>query len=374
MNMEKGKKQAQVFHFDLYGKRNEKYDFLQNNTLQSVQWQQLKFEDDNYFFVPKDFGLKAEYEKGFKIDELFKMYSSGIETGNEALIHFNFSNNYTKYAYRPFDFRYIEYNRTLKLRRNCYGIMHNYLHENVGLLSPRQAITEKYGIFLTKWINDRNYTGVAAQYGAGLNFPLYLYPETDNLFPDKKRKPNLNETIINEISQRIGVQFTEEKEKTENTFAPIDVFDYIYAVLHSPSYREKYKEFLKIDFPRIPYPENAEQFWKLVALGGTLRRLHLLEGVEPQVGMADYPIAGSNEVEKPEYVDGKVYINDSQFFENVPLVAWNFYIGGYQPAQKWLKDRKGRTLGYDDILHYQRVIRVLEETGEVMREVDEVDG
>jgi len=118
-------------------------------------------------------------------------------------------------------------------------------------------------------------------------------------------------------------------------------------------------------------------------LGGKLRRLHLMEGVEPQQGMADYPIAGSNEIEKPHFVchcgldpqspsNGKVYINETQYFDNVPSVAWNFYIGGYQPAQKWLKDRKGKTLGYDDIRHYQKIIWVLKETEEVMREVDEV--
>jgi hypothetical protein len=128
----------------------------------------------------------------------------------------------------------------------------------------------------------------------------------------------------------------------EGNFFAIDLLDYIYAVLHSPAYREKYKEFLKIDFLRIPYPKNAEQFLRLAKLGGKLRKLHLLEGVEPEKGLADYLVAG------------KVYINDTQYFSNVPLEAWNFYIGGYQPAQKWLKDRKGRVLSYDDKLHYQR--------------------
>ena len=120
----------------------------------------------------------------------------------------------------------------------------------------------------------------------------------------------------------------------------------------SPTYRERYKEFLKIDFPRVPYPENAEQFSRLATLGGKLRRLHLMEGVEPQSGMADFPIADSNEVENPQFIENKVFINDTQYFDNVPLVAWNFYIGGYQPSQKWLKDRKGQTLGYDEIRHY----------------------
>jgi predicted helicase len=151
-----------------------------------------------------------------------------------------------------------------------------------------------------------------------------------------------------------------------DSFTPIDVLDYIYAVLHSPMYREKYKEFLKIDFPRVPYPENAEKFWALVKLGGKLRKLHLMEGVEPQQGVADYPEKGSNEIEKPEYKNGKVWINDTQYFDHVPPEAWEFYIGGYQPAQKWLKDRKGRKLEFEDIRHYQRIVRVLWETERLM--------
>jgi len=219
-------------------------------------------------------------------------------------------------------------------------------------------------------------------------FPLYYYLETNNQNENKNRKPNLNEKIVAEIAQRLQLQFVGadlcvcpndpisnemgEHAGSPAKFTPIDLFDYIYAVLHSPAYREKYREFLKIDFPRVPYPENTNRFWALAALGGKLRRLHLLEGVEPQPGMADYPVAGSNEVEKALYMDEKVYINKTQYFAHVPPEAWNFYIGGYQPAQKWLKDRKGRHLQDDDIHHYQRIIRVLKETGKVMQEIDEV--
>jgi len=386
--MEKGKKQAQVFHFDLYGKRNEKYDFLQNNTLQSVQWQELEFNDENYFFVPKDFSLKEEYEKSFKIDELFTVNTSGVKTHNDnELIDFkSFNTEFNqKISYRPFDMRFINYDLK-KVVRPRFQVMQHFLKEgNIGLCICRQQGTFDFRhILVTNCIADINNVSLQSKEITYV-FPLYLYETfTNSQKTDDTiivETVNLNKAVADKISEATGLQFMqlsteildfnafagEVYVKTEHTEK---LFDYIYAVLHSPAYRERYKEFLKIDFPRVPYPENAEQFWKLAALGGKLRRLHLMEDVEPQSGMADFPIAGSNEVEKPEYVDGKVYINDSQFFENVPLVAWNFYIGGYQPAQKWLKDRKGRTLGYDDILHYQRVIRVLEETGEVMREVD----
>jgi len=158
----------------------------------------------------------------------------------------------------------------------------------------------------------------------------------------------------------------------ELVFAPIDILDYIYAVLHSPNYREKYKEFLKIDFPRVPYPKDKDTFWQLVKLGGEIRQIHLLESPIVEEYITQYPEDGDNVIVKPKYENGKVYINDKQYFDNVPLVAWEFYIGGYQPAQKWLKDRKDRKLEFDDILHYQKIIVALSETDRLMKEIDSV--
>lgn len=161
--------------------------------------------------------------------------------------------------------------------------------------------------------------------------------------------------------------------RTPNTFAPIDILDYIYAVLHSPTYREKYKEFLKIDFPRVPYPKDKATFWQLVNLGSQIRQIHLLESPTVEKYITQYPVNGDNVVTKPKYQDGKVFINDTQYFANVPEVAWNFYIGGYQPAQKWLKDRKDRKLEFEDILHYQKIIVALTETDRLMKEIDMVE-
>ena len=258
----------------------------------------------------------------------------------------------------------------------------------------------------------------------------------------------LNMEIVNQIAKGLGLTFVPEPaaqgdrggevcfaESSEvmpayrQTFAPIDLLDYIYAVLHSPTYRETYKEFLKIDFPRVPYPTDAATFWKLVALGGELRALHLMESPVLNQLITEYPVGGENEVEKISFViasettslgggtakqsypdeetastatadlavtetssraqrsdlsdnetasakslavTGRVYINTEQYFDSVPEVAWNFYIGGYQPAQKWLKDRKGRILDFEDIMHYQRIIKALTETDRVMGEIDGV--
>lgn len=171
----------------------------------------------------------------------------------------------------------------------------------------------------------------------------------------------------------MGLQFAQEKEQTEKTFAPIDILDYIYAVLHSPDYIEKYKEFLKIDFPRVPYPKNRSIFWELVSLGKQLREIHLLESPTLDNYFTQYPVHGDNIVTKPKYENGKVFINSTQYFDSVPEVAWGFFIGGYQPAQKWLKDRKERALEFDDILHYQKIIIALTQTDAIMTKINGID-
>jgi len=179
-----------------------------------------------------------------------------------------------------------------------------------------------------------------------------------------------------------GLKFV--SEKIINSFAPIDILDYIYAVLHSPTYREKYKEFLKIDFPRVPYPKDKDTFWQLVKLGGEIRQIHLLESPKVEEYITGYPIDGDNKITTKigkkdwELTDtenqlGKVWINDQQYFENIPLTAWEFYIGGYQPAKKWLKDRKGRTLNFEDILHYQKIVVALMETDRIMKSIDKIE-
>lgn len=142
--------------------------------------------------------------------------------------------------------------------------------------------------------------------------------------------------------------------------------------MHSPNYRAKYWEFLKIDFPKIPYPNEVNTFWMYVKLGGELRQIHLLESPIINKFKTTYLISGTNEVTKFNYEDGKVWINVDQYFDHVPQVAWEFYIGGYQPAQKWLKDRKGRVLSYEDIQHYQKIIVALAETDRLMKEIDKI--
>jgi predicted helicase len=430
-----GKKKAnelgKVFHFDLYGKREMKYDFLSDSSLKSVNFQELKPEKPFLFFVPKNNKGSKEYEKGFRVDELFSVNVTGVVTARDSFVidfekpilkkrmeefsdinftddsirrkffgnkkegkylagdsrgwkmvearktiqSFNHNDIIQKIAYRLFDDRYIYYHSSMVDWGREKFMYHFINKDNVGIDLCRQLVTDEYShIFVTNKIVDDSFVSNKSR-ERGYVFPLYLYPDNPEqqiIIQTAERIPNLNTEIIKQIAEKLGLTFTNEKETTENTFAPIDILDYIYAVLHSLTYREKYKEFLKIDFPRVPYPKDQNTFWQLIKLGEEIRQIHLLESPTVEKYITQYPMDGDNIVTKPKYQDGKVYINNTQYFNFVPEIAWNFYIGGYQPAQKWLKDRKDRKLEIEDIFHYQKIIVALTETDRLMKEIDKI--
>ena len=195
------------------------------------------------------------------------------------------------------------------------------------------------------------------------------------------RTPNLAPEFIDDCEAKLGLRFVEEATGEADSFSPEDVFNYIYAIFHSPLYRERYAEFLRIDFPRVPLTTSVPLFRQLGDLGGELVAWHLLqhEDLEGVGGLlTDYPESGDNRVDKgyPKYNDAKqrVHINKDQYFEGVPPELWAHMVGGYQVLDKWLKDRKGRALTSDDITHYQRVVRSLSETQRLMREIDAAIG
>jgi predicted helicase len=261
--------------------------------------------------------------------------------------------------------------------------MKHLLKDNIGILFPRQAITEKFGYFVTNKISDINFTGTAGQFGAGLLFPLYVYPESKG-HTQEDPIPNFKKQAVDEIEDKIGIKYKIKTEKGErNAFNPLDLLNYIYAILYSSTYRKTYKEYLKIDFPRIPYPKDKKVFWKLVDLGDKLRSLHLMESDLPEDDAGNYPVVGSNVITRKiikkdwDFYDqgnsiGRIWINDDQYFDNVPLNTWELYIGGYMPAQKWLKDRTGRKLDYEDISHYQSILITLTRTIRLVNEIDKV--
>ena len=389
---------GKVYHSEIYGKREIKYPFLLNNNISSIKWEILENNKPHLFFVPKNFDGKETYDRGFNVSEIFGINSVGVVTScdkivladnkkalkiqiNNSLENEVFNKQYIKnYLYRPFEIKKIYY-KTELLGRSREKIMSNYFKENIGLIISKQFGGHKHFIlFITDSINDKSSQPFAPYY----NHPLYIYPkQKDRIFTEDYRKPNLNQEIVNEIVKKLALTFTNEKETTENTFAPIDILDYIYAVLHSPTYRKKYKEFLKIYFPRAPYPKDKNTFWQLVKLGGEIRQIHLLESPKVEDYITSYPKDGDNVIKTKisikdwELFDeekqlGRIWINEEQYFDNIPLTAWEFYIGGYQPAQKWLKDRKERTLEFDDILHYQKIIVALSETDRLMKEIDKI--
>jgi predicted helicase len=381
-----------VYHCDLYGKRQDKYDFLSVNSIGSVDYIELPSIGPAYFMVPTDLEKEAEYTRGFELKKLFPTDSMGITSGNDqALVAFaknefsdvRNSGLITPICYRPFDTRFIYYDPNV-LARARFGFMKNLEQENHAISLIRRSRSGAFaGCFVLSGIVDKCISSTLDN--ANL-FPLYLYPSSNQLdFEDSQaRKPNLSPEIVAQIAQGMGLEFTNEKEDRSGTFAPIDLLDYIYAILHSPAYREKYKEFLKIDFPHVPYPNDSKKFWKLVLLGGELRKVHLLESPTVDNFITTYPSDGDNSVrrkmtsksigyEATTETTGRVWINDEQFFDKVPLIAWEHFIGGYQPAQKWLKDRHGRILSFDDILHYQKVIVALVETHRLMLEINRID-
>lgn len=441
-----------VFHYDLYGKRDAKYDFLWNNDLPTINFTKLPNKAPNYFMVQKDFDAEDKYNSGFVLNNLFQLNSLGSLTKRDSLsidfetrllneklkLFFDEERNIktvcdyfgisiqdkdkwnaiktrenltfekasaeiTDILYRPFDNRKIVYNDYLVARKNTKVLSH-FNSPNLGLILSRQPLSlgsdESVVCLISKSISDQN----IYRRGGGTICPLYLYPENENqqtIEETQKRVPNLNKEIVGKISESLGLIFVADHEQEispqgrndSESFTPLDLLDYIYAVLHSPTYREKYKEFLKIDFPRVPYPKEATTFWQLVKLGSRLRNNHLLESPEVHNFITSYPKDGSNIITRKmtktsngfeispqgrndknseKDITGKVWINDEQYFDNVPLKAWDFYIGGYQPAQKWLKDRHERELTFEDILHYQKIIVALTETHNIMQEIDEI--
>ena len=389
---------AKVYHQDVYGLRDSKYEFLNDALLGTISWTQLEPVSPYYFFVPKDFSVQEEYGRGFKIDDLMSLYKTGIETGRDDLFisqsknvleqkitevindnkilqdkykikdtasfrignHISGksydSNKLVPIMYRPFDKRYVYYDKDL-LRRPFYDLMKHFFFEkedNIAICTCRQQKAFDFQhILVSNAITERCY--VSLQTGeVSYVFPLYLY---DKEFGESKRKINFNKKLYDKIAKGLNYLpcyddnvLVDPISDYNGVLYPQALFDYIYAVLHSPSYRERYKEFLKIDFPRIPYPTDWEKFRDLAELGEELRQLHLMEDLPSKTGVT-FPVAGTLQVDCYRWQDNRVYINAEQYFEGVPESAWNFFIGGYQPAQKWLKDRKGMTLSFEDVKH-----------------------
>ncbi len=392
---------------EMWGTRAEKYAQLNTLSIGKIEWIRCDSQAPTYVFHPSASDFDA-YSRSFpSLANWMPIYSSGVITArdefsisesketlirraeafagskglsNEELCEKlgisekkgwditkarkrlaavkDYSSLLKRISYRPFDDRYVIYDESVvwTTARSTMDSMIN--GENFALVSAK---SEKSGtcshFYTSKYLVE---TKCGERTTQSAVFPLYIFPDRQDL--DQSRRINLNEKLW----KRLKKLASHAKHGVPDE---VNTFDYFYGVLHCPAYREKYSEFLKIDFPRIPWPSSPDEFWDIAKKGSQLRRLHLMEPTA--VGEAHFPFKGKGEskVVKASFKSGKVWINETQFFDNVPAVSWEFFIGGYQPAQKWLKDRKGRALTFGDVKHYQKIIKILAETDRIMKTI-----
>ncbi len=437
---------ARVHHAELWGARETKYAALAESDIATTRWTAIEPKPEQFFFVPKNFDGESEYATALSLKDIFPINQNGLKTDRDDLfLDFDNTileerietflskeglepafreryrvensssydllsrrskasfdkNNICRLLYRPFDVRWIYYDVGLTSRPALETTRHMLAGQNVGLVTTRQVTGDDFCHVLCARFPIEMKT---CSHDRGTNlFPLYLYDAPAANQPALNlgaRRVNFAPAFIAEMETRLGLKFAAEgrgvfknaptNAPTPNAFTPEDLFHYIYAVLHAPTYRQRYAEFLKIDFPRVPLTRDVKLFRALSAFGAELVALHLLEFPYPPLsvtgegkggGITRFPVAGSNEVEKIVYAEewrdasgkmqrGCVFVNKTQYFADIAPDVWHFHIGGYQVLDKWLKDRKGRALSYDDITHYQKIVVALKETLRVMNAID----
>ncbi len=406
-----------VFHADLLGNRTTKYDWLNNTNFFDVPWEKVTYSDPYYFFIQRDETNRSSWEEGESIKDIMPLNSTGIVTARDALVvdmnrselikritlfadpsktdddirkifygskkagkylpgdtrgwslskarqtiqHFSHDEIVKCVTYRPFDNRFIYYCPEM-VDWGRESLMNTLIYQNnIALVVTRQAITDRWAnVFISRNIVDDSMVSNRTK-ERGYVFPLFL----SNGFP------NLSDIFIAKMSKAIGIKVQPTRHAHE-AFSPFDALCYIYAILYSNKYREKYSDQLKVDFARIPYPNSANYFWSLSAIGEKLIRIHLMENKV----LSEWPYyEGSSKcmVKNVTYTEQKIYLSGNEnYFYNVSEELWNMFIGGYQPLQKWLKDRKGQELGIDEIKHYSRIIEALRQTSNYMAEIDSV--
>ena len=413
-------KPARVFHADVWGEREAgtdggKYGWLAANSVETTAWAELAPKPPLYLFIPRDEELLEEYEAAWSIPAIFS--PNGDPAPGIVTTHDQFaiswtpeeaaakverllattsedeargqwrlcSQNQWEYnrakreladgswreriepiLYRPFDVRTTVFDGNVAVHRRERVMRHMLAGKNLALIMPKQH-RDEFGTLAAQFISAHK---AVAAYDINYHFPLYVYPE------EFDREPNIDQDFITNLSAVIGLEFIPDGTgDLETTFGPEVVFYYVYAILHSPEYRRRYADFLKSDFPRIPLTSDRVLFTKLVVLGKQIAALHLME-TEGE-GTPAFPVVGSNRMEKVRYappnddLPGRVWINRDQYFEGVAPATWTFAIGGYRPAEKWLKDRKGRVLSFNEITHYRTLCAALAETPGIMARIDE---
>ena len=394
---------GKIFHAELWGTRKKKYASLQGAKLTSISWRELDPDPKYQMFYPINRKLLDAYDNGFDLGKFMPTNQIGFQSHrdkfavafdkadvdarladmkNAAISNLDFRKKYgikaksawpsvaqrtdvaanfelseriTECDYRPFDRRICILDEAV-MDRPRWSILKNCLSpEGFALNFVRQtkSVAWQHGI-----VSKFPAPAVFVEIKDGSNFaPLYIYEGID-----QTRRINFDPKIYKQLQ-------ASAKHPKHGTPDEVQTFDFIYGVLHCPAYRTTFAEFLKIDFPRIPWPATPDEFWDISAKGMTLRKLHLMDPIT--IGDTPYQFKGQGDgtVEKTEFRDARVWINATQYFDNAPQVSWGLFIGGYQPAQKWLKDRTGRKLDLSDVRHYQRILKILFETFQITQTI-----
>ena len=410
-----------VAYADCWGSRDTKTKQLTGEGA-SIRWFALKPLPENFFFVPKDFSSDEEYRSGWSISDAFAVWQNGLKTDRDELFfdfdkgalsqrmqqfyapnlepHFReryevfASSSYdiearrllTKFSetnirrclYRPMDVRWLYYEPKLTSRPAEKVMQHILGGPNLGLIATRQT-QEKWDVLATSKLCGHK---SCAAYDINSLFPLYLYEHSLSFDLGNRstgssslltRRPNFTAPFLKALAVSLRHQQSGQHGLPAG-LSPEDIFHYTYGVFHSPGYRSRYAEFLKIDFPRLPLTGNMELFRALARLGGELVALHLLESPKLDRPITEYVGGRAPEVEKVSWSRNTVWLDKGQTtgFQGVREDVWNFHIGGYQVCEKWLKDRKGRTLSAEDRTHYQKIVVALSETIGLMAKIDAV--
>ena len=419
---------AKVYYADMWGSREDKYNILSETDVQTTAWNELQPTSPHYLFVPQSVEQRTEYETGWVITDIFYNSSIGIATARDMLtlhrtveklretvtdfVSLSVDTAREKYRlrqdtrdwkihlaqadirnhpdtdryiapihYRPFDTRWTYY--TGKSRGfHCMprpAIMPHLRKENLALCVCRVVAspTWQHALIADQITENRYISNRGSE--SGHIFPLYLYPNPQELGLETERSLNFKSAFLTALSEALALTQVAPLNLPKGV-SPEEILAYIYAVLYSPTYRERYYEFLKYDFPRIPLPQDLEQFRTLAALGQRLIDCHLLKESRPEVAPTErgspsvhrFEGEGDGIVARVQYLDGRVWINSSQYFTDVPSEVWEYEIGAYQVCEKWLKDRRGEVLSHAEVRQYRAILVVVAETLRVMMEIDGV--
>ncbi|EIX1439385.1 DNA methyltransferase [Campylobacter jejuni] len=382
-------KNTNIYYHDLYGKRKDKYEFLYENDLNSIKWTLVKNNEPFYLFLPQNNDLLEEYNKGISVKDIFMLSSVGIASSKDAILIstnnkkleqqvYNFYNEFDKkyikeIAYKPFDTQKIYYD-IKKVERPRIDIMEHFLgYENIGLIYDRGTnLKEISNLFISSKVIDKHLVGANSYVS-----PLYLYPTTRSKKFLEKENPNFNEENFTSKIENFKESFrTFIDELYKEKFSPEDILGYIYAVLFHKIYREKYLDFLKIDFPKIPFTKDKNTFKNLSKLGLKLVNLHLLKNDELDfnVGEALFKdIKNKNfKIQKIKYNKDvkELFINESLYFNKVSPEIYEFKIGGYAVLDKYLKSHKEEDI---DHKHFTLIIQTLDETLTIQDEISKIN-